>query len=163
MKRSLCIAAMVVAGLAGVLAAAAPAAAQDDMLGSLLTMEKSLWQGWAEGDQAPFAAHLTDDAVMITPGGMTAGKAAALEMLVNEKCEVESWELSSPAVHQVTDDVVILTYEADQAATCGGQDASGHLQAASVWVKQGDQWMAASHQETMMPPADMEGMEKEQE
>lgn len=160
MKRSLCLAVMVVAGLAGVLAAAAPAAADDDLVGTLMTMEKSLWQGWAEADAAPFAAHLTDDAIIITPGEVTTGKAAVVEMIKAGGCEVRSWNLTSPSVQRLTDDVAILTYDAEQDATCDGNDASGKLHASSVYVQKGGQWMAASHQETMVPSGPPEAMEK---
>ena len=124
------------------------AAAQDDLADALMTIEKSLWQGWADADAAPFEAHLTDGAIGITPGGMTAGKAEQAAEIAAGGCEVESWELSSPAVHPVTDDVVIFTYEAVQQASCEGQDISGKLIVSSVYVNPGGEWKVASYQET---------------
>lgn len=151
MKRSFGLAVVVVGMLVLV---AVPVVAQDDVAGALMTIEKSLWQGWADADGAPFEAHMTDGAIGITPGGMTVGKAAHVAETSEGGCEVRSWELSSPAVHALTDDVVILTYEAVQDATCDGHDISGKLIVSSVYVNQGGEWKAASYQET----PDMTGM-----
>ena len=155
MKRSFGLAVAVV-GM--IVVAAAPVAAQHDLAGALMTIEKSLWQGWADADGAPFEAHLTDGAVNITPGGLTAGKAALIGDITDGSCEVRSWELSSPAVHAVTDDVAIVTYQADQEATCDGHDVSGKLIVSAVYVNQGGEWKAASYQET----PDMSGMMEEE-
>lgn len=145
MKRGLSLAAAVV-GVA--LAVAGPAWAQEDLAETLMTIEKGFWQGWADADGAPFAAHLTDGAIVITPGGMTAGKAQQVEEIEAGACEVRSWELSSPEVHRVTDDVMILTYHAEQEASCEGEDISGPMIASAVYVNQGGEWKSASYQET---------------
>lgn len=147
MKRSLILAAAVV-GVLGLIVVAGPARAQDDLAATLMAIEESMWKGWAAADGAPFEAHLTDGSIITTPGGLTVGKAALVADIEEGSCEVRSWELSSPAVHTVTDDVVILTYLADQEATCDGHDISGKVMASAVYVNQGGEWKLASYQET---------------
>lgn len=147
MKRSLSLAAAVV-GVLGLMAVAGPARAEEDLAGTLMAVEKSMWKGWAAADAAPFEAHLTDRSIVITPGGLTAGKAALVAEIAEGSCDVRSWELSSPALHWVTDDVVILTYEADQEATCDGHDISGEVIVSALYVNQGGEWKLASYQET---------------
>ena len=145
MKRSFGLAAAVVGAA---LAVAGPATAQEDLADTLIAIEKGFWQGWADADGAPFSARLTDGAIVITPGGMTAGKVQQVEEIEAGDCEVRSWELSSPEVHRVTDDVVILTYHAEQEASCEGKDISGPLIVSAVYVHQDGEWKSASYQET---------------
>ncbi len=150
---------VVLALLAGFTAVVLPAAAED-LTDTLVTIEKGLWQAWADGDRAPFAARMTEDSLLITPGGVATGREAIADMIGSGDCEVRSWSISSPAVHKLTDDVAILTYDAEQDATCGGEDASGKMHTTSVYVHEDGGWMSACHQETMAAGA-MDGMDEE--
>jgi hypothetical protein len=131
-----------------VLGVAVPVGAEEDMAAMLMEREKELWKGWAEGDGTPFAAHLAENTINLTPGGMTVGKAQLIADITSGACEVRSWELGSPTLHRVTDDVMVITYEATQDASCGGATIPAKAHVASMWVQQDGEWKAMGYFES---------------
>ncbi len=136
--------------LFAVAAALAPksAAAQDDLQKTLSTIEKALWEGWANKDGEPFRQHVVDNHLQIWGGGMTTGKASVIEGIEGSDCEVKSYSFANWAVHRVSDDTAILTYEAMQEGVCDGVQLPAKALAAAVYVRQNGKWLSASYQET---------------
>jgi len=137
-----------VVGAVAALGFAAPAGADDDLAAKLMGMEKTLWTAWAAADGAPFEAHLMDDALNVTPGGVTVGKAAMLEDITSGACEVRSWEVGEPTLHRVTDDVVMLSYDATQDATCEGHVIPAKTHVVTTWVNHDGTWKNWGYFET---------------
>lgn len=149
-KKLMITAAGLLAG--GMLLAPSPATAQDDLTKQLVSIEKSLWKGWAEADAAPFRSHITANYVQIGDWGMVAGRDAIIENIASGACTVKSYELDDWQVHRLSNTTAILTYEAEQDAVCDGTPSAGEVMASSVYVMEGGAWKAGSYHET--PVAD---------
>lgn len=122
--------------------------AQDDLTKSLASIEEMLWQGWAEHDVAPFEAHLAANSVQIGEWGMVSGKEAIVEGIGSGDCEVRGYSLSGWKAQKLGDHAAILTYTAEQSGVCSGEKLPQRVYASSVYVREGDQWLSASYQET---------------
>jgi uncharacterized protein (TIGR02246 family) len=117
--------------------------AEDDVK----ALEKTMWEAWAKHDLAVFQERLSEDHVHVAANGIIAGKAANLADM-KEPCEVRSWKLGDIRVQQLGSDAALLSYEADQDATCDGEKLPAHVYVTAVWKKTGGKWMNASYHET---------------
>lgn len=124
------------------------ASAQEDLVNTLSSVEKSLWEAWKNHDAAPFQEHLLENAVTIGGWGMESGKQAAIQSVESHDCGVKDYSFSDWAVHRLSDNVAVLTYKADQDVVCGGETAPANIVASSIYVRKGDQWMVGSYHET---------------
>jgi Domain of unknown function (DUF4440) len=136
----------VLAVLGGFLATSA-AFAQDPKQ-ALPGMEKALWEAWSKGDTATFDKHMTENTVNVNAGGIEIGKKAALAELSSGACKVASYSVGDITVTMASDSTAILTYTANQDATCEGHKLPGKVNVSSVWVKQGGKWLAALYHES---------------
>jgi hypothetical protein len=129
---------------------ASPLLAEDDVKSTVTSIEKSLWEAWKNNEKAPFEQHLSDNSVAVTPRGVSSGKQQIIQEMTDQSCEVRDYSLSDWQVHQISDDTVIVTYQAKQNATCGGTKIPEQVVASSVYVRKGGQWLAASYHESPM-------------
>ena len=150
---------LLAAGLfaAGSLVAPVGATAQDDLTKQLISIEKSLWKGWAEADAAPFEKHITANYVQIGDWGMVAGRDATIENIASGACTVKSYELDDWQVHRLSNTTAILTYEAEQDAVCDGTPSAAEVMASSVYVMEDGTWKAGSYHETPVADDDQDG------
>lgn len=126
----------------------ASALAQEDLLKSLSTIEKSLWEGWKNHDAEVFRTHLTENTVIMGPWGVQVGKQKAIEELESHPCEVESYSFSDWAAHRVSEHTAILTYRATQKAVCDGEKIPENVIVSATYVRENGAWLAASYHET---------------
>ena len=113
----------------------------------IIATEKKLWEAWKNKDAKPFNANLTADSVLVGDSGI-ATKADILKTMADAGCEVRSYTLSDFKVTFPASNVAIVGYKGTQEITCGGQPGPGTIWASSTYVRRGDRWYAASHQET---------------
>jgi len=113
----------------------------------IIATEKKLWEAWKNKDAKPFNANLTADSVLVGDSGI-ATKADILKTMADAGCEVRSFTLSDFKVTFPASNVAIVGYKGTQEITCGGQPGPGTIWASSTYVRRGDKWYAASHQET---------------
>ena len=113
----------------------------------IIATEKKLWEAWKNKDTKTFNANLTADSVLVGDSG-TATKADILKMMGDGGCEVRSFTLSDFKVAFPASNVAIVSYKGTQDTTCGGQPEPPTVWASSTYVRRGDKWYAASHQET---------------
>jgi hypothetical protein len=146
MRAWICRAAVLLALLAPTWSA--PAQAQEDVEAKLMAMEEALWEAWKTGDWEVFRSHMTEGAVNNGAGGATAGRDAMIEGMAGASCDVQSYELSDMQVHQIARGTAILTYRAEQAATCEGEALPSPVWASAVYVNDGGEWKNAFYQET---------------
>lgn len=125
-----------------------PLFGQGDVKSQLSSIEKDLWTAWKNADPGPFEQYCSDDMVGVGVEGIHAGKQQAIEAITNQPCQVRSFSLSDFQVHEVSDDTVLLTYKANQDATCGGMKVPADVAASSLYVKKGGKWLAFFHQES---------------
>lgn len=113
----------------------------------LVDMEKSLWEGWKNHDPGAFQKLLSSDSVSVNPMGVS-GTEQAVKEIGSSDCKVNSYSVEDPKATWVDKVVVLLTYKATQDAVCGSQKVPETVWASSLWVKKGNEWKAAFHQET---------------
>lgn len=110
-------------------------------------IEQSLWQAWKDHDGKPFEERLTDHSIDIV-ASIERGKASIVKNITSSNCTVDSFSLSDFAYSWLDNKSVIVTYVATQDATCGGKKIPGKVNASTVWIKSGNKWMTAFHQES---------------
>lgn len=113
----------------------------------IIATEKKLWEAWKNKDVKAFRANLTSDSVQVSDSGV-GDKAAILKSIEGSDCEVRSYSLSDFKVTFPAANVAVVAYKGMQDATCGGQTVPPGVWASSTYVRRGDKWYAASHQET---------------
>ena len=122
--------------------------AGDETTDELMALEHSVWKAWAAGDHAKLAKYLHENSVSVTSGTVASGRANIVENYAEAACDVESFLLEDMKAHPINENTVILTYKAQQDATCAGVKLDPKLLATSVWVRDGGEWLVASYQET---------------
>ena len=124
------------------------AVAGDEVAEELVALENASWDAWAKGDMAFFEDHMHKDAVNVAGGEMTLGREAIIASMKEGECDVRSFQLEEMKAQHVAKDAVLLAYRAKQDATCGGVGMAPEVFATSLWVRDGDQWLAANYHET---------------
>lgn len=139
-------------GLRGAPAVSATTEGQED--GALIEIEQAAWEAWKAGDSEAFEARLSDDGMLILGDGRLLGKAAAIEDIDGDDCQVESFTLSNFHVHSVGVATKILSYEAVQEAICDGTPNPKSLLVSSVYHLRDGKWINVHYQETVQPEAE---------
>ena len=111
---------------------------------ALIDLEHDGWRALSEGAGASFyERNLTDDAVMVFPGMAMDRKESIAAMAAAPPWL--SFKLEDAHVIELSPTSAVLTYKAT--AEREGQDPySAHM--TSVYVKQGDAWKMAFHQQS---------------
>ena len=107
-----------------------------------------------KGDSKFFEGLLSDRFVM-SEGGQRMDKAAIVQMIAANKCDVKSWSLDDPQMSKINDDAYVLSYRGTWEGTCTGPDGKSMkipspTRAATIWVRNGDKWQAAFHGENLI-------------
>jgi len=63
-------------------------------------------------------------------------------------CEIKSYSLSDEQMSSLGNDAELITYKTTVDGTCGGQKVPANSWAASVYVRDGDQWKGVFHAES---------------
>jgi hypothetical protein len=90
---------------------------------------------------------LSEESIGVGDSGV-AKKATIVKDIASSECEVRSYSLDNYEVVMLDPNTAILTYKADQDATCKGKAVPARVWASSVYVKRGGKWLNAFHQET---------------
>ena len=130
-----------------IFAAALSANAQTAMEKNLMAMEKSAWDSFGKGDGKFFQTFLADDSQVIGENGIM-DKTASVAGINTKPCVLKSYEFGNFKVKMADPNTALVTYQATEDATCGGQAAPAKVYASSVYVKRGGKWMPIFHQET---------------
>lgn len=151
MRRSIVVAAVVVASLWGVKAKAQTAT--EALQKSLVVLETESWNAWKARDSAFFRNFLSEDHVEIQPGGV-AGKGAVVASVGSAGCTVKGFSLGQFKLTQFNENVALLTYRASQDTDCGGVAVPSPVWASSLYIKRDGRWQNAVYQHTKaaVPP-----------
>lgn len=131
-------------------AAAKPAAAAPTKE-ALMGIENKAWEAWKAKDVKFFEEMLADNTISLGEKGRE-DKAAIVKSIADPTCDVKSFSLSEDQMTALGADAALITYKATQDGKCGGKALPGTVWAASVFVRSGDAWKAAYHNE--IPVAD---------
>ncbi|HEY0427817.1 MAG TPA: nuclear transport factor 2 family protein [Pyrinomonadaceae bacterium] len=136
----------IIAAFAFVLISFAAVSAQTNMDTTFMTMEKGAWDAFGKGDGKYFETFLADDAMLGSETGF-ATKAQSIKDISTKPCELKSYSFSNFKVAMLDKNTALITYEATQNVTCGGQAGPGKIYGTSVYVKRKGKWLAAFHNE----------------
>ena len=121
---------------------------------SLMALDSKAWDAWKAKDGTFFSNYL-DDKFVGFDNGKREGKAEMVKAISEHKCDVKSHSLSEPKITMAGADAAVVTYKATVDGTCTDEKGASHkipspVTVASVFVRSGDTWKGAYHNETAL-------------
>lgn len=116
----------------------------------LLALEHQYWQAIKDGDAA-LSARLSDDPCVVT-GSQGVGRIdrATLEgMFASATWKLTGFEITSPIVELLTDDVAVVAYRVHEDLLVEGQPLALDASDSSTWVRRNGEWVCAVHTEAV--------------
>jgi hypothetical protein len=117
----------------------------------MLELEQRFWQALKDMD-VETAASLIDEPSLLTGAqgvGMVDRKSFR-EMMAAPNYTLDRFELKTGAqVRQLSDDIVIIGYEAHEELTVEGKPVTMDVADTSVWVRKDGRWLCAAHTEAI--------------
>ncbi len=114
---------------------------------SLMALETKAFDAWKAKDGKFFEGFLADSFVGFDDKGKRSTRTDTVKMITEDKCEVKSYAISEPRITSASPDVAVLTVKATVDGTCEGKKLPSPVTAATVYVRSGDAWRAAYHNE----------------
>jgi hypothetical protein len=116
----------------------------------LVRTEMGFFEAWKTKDLAYFRSHIPDNGVFFGESG-TLSRDEQLEELQTaaKACVVEGYGLSDFSVIPLAAGAYLLTYKAEQYATCG-EKLPVHLNGSSVYIFKDGRWQAIYRAEVPM-------------
>ncbi len=109
----------------------------------LVRTETGFFEAWKSKDTAYFRNHIPENGIFWGENG-TARRAQQLEEQQQsaQSCVVEGYSLSDFGVLPLATGAYLLTYKAEQHATCDGQKVPVHMNGSSVYTFKEGRWQA---------------------
>ena len=109
----------------------------------LVHTETGFFEAWKTKDDAYFRAHMPEDGIFWGESGTFSRDQQLQQQQAAAKiCSVEGYGLSGFGVLPLTAGAYLLTYEAEQYATCSGEKLPIHVNGSSIYVFRAGQWQA---------------------
>jgi hypothetical protein len=109
----------------------------------LVRIETGFFEAWKAKDQNYFRDHMTANAVFWGDSGTFSRDQVLQEQQASAKvCNVEGYGLSDFGVLPLTAGAYLLTYKAEQYATCNGDKAPVHMNGSSIYILKSGKWQA---------------------
>ena len=122
-------------------------AKRDDSAGAeIVALERRAFEAWKNKDKRYFEANMAEDGQYLDPEGV-GGKAQYIRAIIDNNCTINSYALDKTKVTMLSKEAALLTYSYTYDIVCGGKPEAGVLWASTVYVKRGDRWLIAFHQE----------------
>src|SRR5437588_115810 len=107
-----------------------------------ITAEKNAWQDLKDKKWDDFKKIFSADFRGVYATGINK---IDQEMTEVKTVDLKSYTLGGMDVVFIDKDAALLTYSVTIAGTEGGKDASGKMNAASIWKKEGNDWRCVFH------------------
>ena len=114
---------------------------------ALVTLETSAYEAWKSKDAKFWDTFLSDKFVGYGSSGKL-DKASATKEYAGADCEIKSYALSDEQMKLLGHRVALITYQTSVDGSCGGKKLPANSWAASVYVRNGDQWKGVFHAES---------------
>lgn len=124
----------------------APAAAAPSKE-ALAALEKQAFEAWSKKDSKFFDGFLAANFIGFGDNGQRMGRADVVKMMGESKCEVKSYTFSDERMTPVGQDAAVITMKVDADYTCDGKKGPTPVTSASVYVREGNAWKGAYHNE----------------
>ncbi len=112
--------------------------------------EKAAWQAFKDKDAAGFQKVIDKDFRGVYDQGVAD---MAKELSDMKKWDMKSFAISDFKSYSDEKDVIVTTYTVKVEGTYDGKDASGTMNAGSVWKKEGNDWLGIFHTNVMQQAA----------
>jgi hypothetical protein len=115
----------------------------------LLKNIQGLWKGWQDKNPEPFKQFLSPDTLTITQQGISTVP-EFFKQLESNPCQVKSFSIdeSGARLTKIDDNTYVITYKAEQDATCAGTKSPSPVMVSEVWSNKSGKWMGYFYQET---------------
>ena len=114
---------------------------------ALVAMDTKAYEAWKNKDGKFFEGYLADNFVGFGDDGKRPTRSEAIKMISEHKCDLKTYALTEPHVTPAGADAAVLTYKATADGTCEGQKIPSPMAVATVFVRSGDTWKVAYHNE----------------
>jgi hypothetical protein len=104
--------------------------------------EKAAWQAFKDKKAADFKKVVDKDFRGVYDDGVSDMDKELSDM---KKWDMKSFSISAFKAFSDEKDVIVTTYVVKVEGTFDGKDASGTMNAGSVWKKEGNDWLAIFH------------------
>jgi len=109
----------------------------------LVHTEYGFFEAWKSKDLAYFRSHIPDNGIFLSEYGTFLREQQLEEQQNSAKaCTVQGYTLSDFGLLPLATGVYLLTYKAEQYATCGGEKVPVHLNGSSVYIFRQGRWQA---------------------
>ena len=109
----------------------------------LVRTETGFFEAWKNKDQAYFREHIAENGVIWGEYGTFSRDQQLAEQQASAKaCTVEGYGLSDFGALPLAAGAYLLTYKADQYATCNGEKVPVHMNGSSVYIFKAGRWQA---------------------
>jgi hypothetical protein len=109
----------------------------------LVRTETGFFEAWKMKDQAYFREHIPENGVFWGEYGTFSREQQLAEQQASAKtCTVEGYGLSDFGALPLATGAYLLTYKAEQYATCNGEKAPVHMNGSSIYILKAGHWQA---------------------
>lgn len=108
-----------------------------------MRIETGFFEAWKTKDQDYFRDHMTENAVFWGDSGtFSRGQVIEEQRASAKACNVDGYSLSDFGVLPLAAGAYLLTYKAEQYATCNGDKAPVHMNGSSIYIFKSGKWQA---------------------
>jgi hypothetical protein len=109
----------------------------------LVRTETGFFEAWKTKDQAYFREHMPENAIFWGENGTLSRDQQLAEQQTSAKaCTVEGYGLSDFGALPLATGAYLLTYQAEQYATCNGEKVPVHINGSSIYIFKAGRWQA---------------------
>jgi Domain of unknown function (DUF4440) len=109
----------------------------------LVRTETGFFEAWKTKDQAYVREHMPENAIFWGENGTLSRDHQLAEQQTSAKnCSVEGYGLSDFGALPLATGAYVLTYQAEQYATCNGEKLPVHLNGSSIYIFKAGRWQA---------------------
>jgi hypothetical protein len=109
----------------------------------LVRIETGFFEAWKSKDEAYFREHMPENGIFWGEDGTFSRDQQLQEQEASAKvCAVEGYGLSDFGALPLAAGAYLLTYKAEQYATCNGEKMPVHMNGSSIYIFKGGRWQA---------------------
>jgi hypothetical protein len=109
----------------------------------LVKTEMGFYDAWKAKDVTYFRNHIPDNGVFWSEDGtFSREQQLSAQQAAAKDCSVDGYGLSEFSMLPLANGVYLLTYKAEQYATCGGEKLPVHMNGSSVYIFKDGRWQA---------------------
>jgi hypothetical protein len=125
----------------------------------LVRTETGFFEAWKTKDQAYFREHMPENGIFWGENGTFSRDQQLAEQQASAKaCAVEGYGLSDFGALPLAPGAYLLTYKAEQYATCNGEKVPVHMNGSSIYIFKAGRWQAIYRAEVPLKSVAGQGM-----